>query len=308
MDRCVIWGNGHEYECIINQIKFEELKGNIDVIAVVARKNEIFGTKRDGYPLIAKDELPKMDFDILIISTSAYYMDILTEACELGISAEHIMNGQAFLLPLFDYTRYIQLIKEPVTILSDDCWGGIIYHQLLLQFTSPLINIFWHKDSYCKFIQDPLYYLKQPLELHTEGNLRENVYPVGQIGDGDRRIRLEFIHTPNFKEAEKLWEKRKKRINKDKIFVKLGIDATDENREEYLNVFDRISFPKICFYSGKTSIQDVVYLKRFEWSCCQGKGMSSVKYTDYVRSMGFLQKDIDLIRLLNGEKDYIREK
>lgn len=35
--------------------------------------------------------------------------------------------------------------------------------------------------------------------------------------------------------------------------------------------------------------------------------MDSVKYTDYVRNMGYLYKDIDLISLLNGEKNYIRE-
>lgn len=308
MDRCVIWGNGADYEGIINQIKHEELKGNIEIAAVVARKNEIFGGKRDGYLLVTKEELTRMNFDTLIIASSAYYMEILTEALELGIPANHIMNGWAFRRPLFDYRQYIQLIREPVTILSDDCWGGYVYHELLLQFTSPLINIFWQKDSYCKFIQDPLYYFGQPLELHTEGDLRGNIYPVGQIGEKERRIRLEFVHAPNFKEAEGLWEKRKRRINKDRIFVKIGIDAIDENKEEYLKAFEKVPFPKICFYSGETAVKNVVYLKRFEWHCYQGRRMDSVRYTDYTRNMGYLSKDINLIKLLNGEKDYIREQ
>ena len=34
-----------------------------------------------------------------------------------------IINGKIFALLLFDYNRYVQLIKNPVTILSDDCWG-----------------------------------------------------------------------------------------------------------------------------------------------------------------------------------------
>lgn len=308
MDRCVIWGNGSVYEKIVNQIKFEELKGNLEMVAVVARKDEIFGNKRDGYPLIAKEELLEIDFDVLIIASSAYYTDIWTEACDLGITPDRIMDGRACECPLFDYAKYISLIKNPVTILSDDCWGGYVYHRLFLQFTSPLINIFWHKDSYCRFIQDPLYYFTQPLELYTEGNLRENVYPVGQIGEKDRKIRLEFVHSPSFKEAERLWEKRKKRINRDRIFVKLGIDATEKNREEYLNIFERVSYPKICFYSAETARRDVAYLKRFEWSCYQGDRMDSVKYTDYTRNMRWLYKDIDLIGLLNGEKDYIREE
>lgn len=308
MDKCVIWGTGADYERIINQIKYEELKGNLQIIAAVARKDEIFGSKRDGYLLVTKEELPKMNFDMLIITSSAYYMEILTEAYNLGIPENRIMNGRVFQIPRFDYEEYIQLIRQPVTILSDDCWGGQVYHELLLQFTSPLINIFWQKDSYCRFMQDPLYYFAQPLELHTEGNLRENIYPVGQIGEKDRRIRLEFVHARSFKEAESLWEKRKRRINKERIFVKIGIDATDENREEYLKSFANVTFPKICFYSGETSQKDVVYLKRFEWSCYQGKRMESVRYTDYSRNMCYLCRDINLIKLLNGEKDYIREK
>lgn len=308
MDKCIIWGNGADYEGIINQIKYEELKGNLQVIAVVARKDEIFGSKRDGYLLVTKEELPAIDFDTLIIASSAYYTEILAEANDLGIPAKCIMAGKAFRLPLFDYKQYIQLIREPVTILSDDCWGGYIYHELCLQFTSPLINILWQKDSYCKFIQDPLYYFEQPLELHTEGNLRENVSPVGEIGKKDKKIRLEFVHAPNFKEAKYLWEKRRERINKDRIFVKIGIDGTEENIEEYLQSFARVPFPKICFYSGKTSMKDVVYLKRFEWQCYQGKRMDSAQYTYYTRRMNYLRKDINLIKLLNGERDYIREE
>lgn len=61
---------------------------------MVTRRDEIFGSKRDGYPLIIKEELPEIDFDILIIASSAYYTDILTEAGELGIPADHIMDGR----------------------------------------------------------------------------------------------------------------------------------------------------------------------------------------------------------------------
>lgn len=307
MDRCVIWGAGADYERIINQIKYEELKGNLQIVAVVTKRDEIFGNKRDGYLLITKEELFTIEFDILIIASSLYYKEIVTEAMGLGISENHIINGDVFQLPLFDYSRYIRLVREPVTILSDDCGGGYIYHRLKLRFTSPLINILWRKDSYCKFMTDPLFYFMQPLELHTEGNVRENVYPVGTLGEGNRQIRLEFVHARSFDEARNLWDKRKKRVNKDRIFVMLGLDGTDLNKEKYLKEFEKVPFPKICFYSGKTTVKDVVYLSRFEWRCYQGNRMTSVKYTDYARNVDWLSKDIDLLKLLNGEKDYIRE-
>lgn len=185
--------------------------------------------------------------------------------------------------------------------------GGYIYHKLNLRFTSPLINIFWQKDSYSKFILNPLYYFSQPLELHTEGNLRGNISPVGIIGKGEEQIRLEFVHARSFDEAKNLWDRRKKRVNKDRIFVMMGIDGTDPNKEKYLRVFEKVLFPKICFYSGETTVKDVVYLSRFEWRCRQGSRMDSVQYTSYVRNVEWLSKDIDLLKLLNGGKDYLRE-
>lgn len=103
-----------------------------------------------------------------------------------------------------------------------------------------------------------------------------------------------------------MWEKRKKRVNSKRIFVKIGFDVHKQYSEECLKVFDKISFPKICFYSGDTNITDVVYLKRFEWLCYQGNRMDSVCYNDYCRNMSYLSKDIDVLKLLNGEKDYIR--
>lgn len=186
--------------------------------------------------------------------------------------------------------------------------GGYIYHELYLKFTSPLVNTLWQRDSYCKFIQDPLYYFSQPLRLLQEVDFRNNIYPVGEIGEEDRKVRLEFVHARSFKEAEELWKRRVKRINKNKMFVKLGFDATDCNKEKYLKIFDKIQYPKICFYSGKTDINKVVYLKRFEWSCYQGKRMFSISYNDYSRLMPFLFKDIDVLKLLNGEQDYFREE
>ncbi len=117
------WGMGNDYEDIINQIKFEELKGNLNVIALVSRANEIFSSKRDGYPIISKEDLGSIDFNAIIINSHKYYQEILSEINSLGIGEKLIINGKIFALLLFDYNRYVQLIKNPVTILSDDCWG-----------------------------------------------------------------------------------------------------------------------------------------------------------------------------------------
>lgn len=124
MDKCIVWGMGNDYEQIINQIKFEELKGNIKIVALVAKENEIFASKRDGYSVISKFGLVNKEYNTVIISSSKYYSEILSEISKLGITNKKIVNGKIFGYPLFDYDRYRRLIEEPVTILSDDCWGG----------------------------------------------------------------------------------------------------------------------------------------------------------------------------------------
>ena len=186
--------------------------------------------------------------------------------------------------------------------------GGYAYHKLFLKFTSPFINTLWRKEDYCKFIQNPLYFLNQSLQSLREADFRKNIYPVGEIGENDNKVRIEFVHARNFQEAETLWERRKKRVNYKRIFVKFGFDAYEPHGKEYLKIFDRMAFPKICFYSGDTNVDKVVYLRRFEWQCYQGNRMDSVSYNDYCRNMSYLCKDIDILKLLNGEEDYIREQ
>lgn len=42
MRRCVIWGSGDEYETIINQVKYEELKGNLECGSIIKNNLPIF--------------------------------------------------------------------------------------------------------------------------------------------------------------------------------------------------------------------------------------------------------------------------
>lgn len=309
MEKVVIWGMGEDYEGIINQLKFEEYKGNLTVVALVSKKEFLWCEKRDGYSLIMKEELADISFDFLIVCSRRFYAEIEKEALDLGISRNHIINGQIFKMPLFDFSRYISLVRNPITIWSNDCWGGYVYHSLYLPFTSPFINTFLKSESYIKFIQDPDYYLERTLVCVCEGDIRKNQYPIAKIGDGDKEIFINFIHEYNYKNAEENWNRRKKRVNQNRIFVKLGLSAGDEHCAEYLNVFNRVPFPKICFYSGsiETDKQDIVYLKRFEWYVRNGGPTITLNYTDYTHKLNYIYKDIDILKLLNSERVYHRE-
>lgn len=306
MRQCVIWGAEGEYESILNQIQYEEFKGNLKCIALLSKTTYQFAKKKDGYPVISKEELRKTEFDYLIIAAGKSYQEIKAEILALGIPMSKIISSKVFKIPNFDFKRYSSLKENPVTILSDDCWGGYVYHALDLPFTSPLINIFWPRDSFYEFIKNPLFYLKQPLYVEREGDPRNNLCPIGRLGEHNHSVQLQFLHEPDFHTAEDHWIRRKKRINEDRIFVKFGFSATEPCREKYLAMFNQVPYPKVCTYSGQTNLQDVLYVKRFEWAWNHG-ALDLANYNDWFRKVSNFMKVVDILKLLNGEKGYIRE-
>lgn len=304
MDKVIIWGTGNDYERIINQIQFEVYKGNIEVVALVSKEDSVWAKEKDGYSLIGPDGIKEREYDFIVVVSSKYFMQIKQEAQNYGATENQIVNGLIFLKPLFDWNRYISLIKNPVTILSDDCWGGYIYHELYLQFSSPCINISWSKEDFIRFAQNPLWYLNFDLVMEIEGSVRGNQCPIGSLGEGNEKICMEFVHSTCFADAKSLWDKRKERVNKERIFVKCGIPANSSNKKYLLEEYKKIPFSKVCFYSGEdANAEDIVYLKRFEQYVHQGERTGTLVYSDYIRvCRDLLYRDVDILKMLNNEE------
>lgn len=247
MRTCIIWGTGNDYNRLYNSIRLEEYKGNMRIVGAVTKKENMFAKFIDGIPLIDASEILDMRFDYIIVCSNLFFHEICLEIQSLGIERYKILNGNVFSYARFDFGRYISLIENPVSIISDDCWGGEVYHALSLPFSSPTINIAWKKEEYAKFISDLPYYLKQQLKCMREGNFETGEYPVGMLGEGNKKVYMELIHNINFREAYEQWERRKKRINFDNIFVKFGFDKTD-NWKLCKRVFDDLKYKKICLF------------------------------------------------------------
>lgn len=308
MRRCVIWGAGEEYERILNQVKYEELKGNLECVAVLSKTASQFAREKDGYRLIGKEDLRDIAFDYLIVAAERSYGEIKREAVSLGISEQRIISSRVLKVPGFDFKSYASLRENPITILSDDCWGGYVYHELDLPFASPLINIYWPSESFYEFMKDPFFYLEQPLRMEREGDPRKNLFPIGWLGDDNRRVELHFVHESDFQKAEGQWNRRKARINRERVFVKFGFDGTDPRREAYLAAFDQVPYNKMCTYSGETDVKDVLYIKRFEWDWYHLQRIEIVGFKDWFRQPQNFFKVVDVFKLLNGERDYVRER
>lgn len=306
MRKVIIWGMGYDYEKILNIINFEICKGNIQVQAVVCKKEDKFCSKRDGFSVVVKEDLKQIDFDYIIITSSKYFKDIKLEALELGIDSRKIINGEIFNIPLFDFERYAKLIEKPVTILSDDCWGGFVYHQLGLEFSSPLINIWWKRDEFGKFMQEPLYYMNTELTMEREGCIAKLEYPIGRLGTNGKYVYLCFVHDLSFNEAKIKWDRRVKRINKDNLFIKCApnLRMTKLEQDLYIEEYVKLKNKKVLFYYNEdVHVIGQVCDKRFAY---QNNYVPSPSYDYGSYMLGNYHYCIDILKLLNGESDYLR--
>ncbi|MGM9900019.1 MAG: DUF1919 domain-containing protein [Bacilli bacterium] len=161
------------------------------------------------------------------------------------------------------------------TIISNNCWGGMIYESYNLQKQSPTVGLFFMAKDYIKFLSHFEDYLKADLlfinpkesKYYTEvkSHLNYGNYPVGKLSiyqNGIQEdIEIFFMHYHGEQEARDKWIRRCKRINMDRLLIKFN----DQNgcTEEDIVAFEELPFKnKILFSVNKYSnYKSVVTIK-----------------------------------------------
>lgn len=99
--------------------------------------------------------------------------------------------------------------QKNISFISQNCIGGVIYHDMEQKFLSPTINLYFSAKDFIKFVTKIEYYLKIDLKIIDENPI------TGLLDD----IKIYFLHYNSKDEAITKWNERKLRINKEKIFV-----------------------------------------------------------------------------------------
>ena len=148
-----------------------------------------------------------------------------------------------------------RLTNTNVSILSQNCIGGVFYHDMGLEFQSPTINLFFNAGDFLKLVSDIRHYMKEELRMYWGMD-----YPIGELGD----IRIHFMHYHTCREATEAWERRKKRICYDRIFVILT-DRDGFTEEEYQK-WKALECPKVLFtvHSEYKKEKDVVFYSEYK--------------------------------------------
>lgn len=146
---------------------------------------------------------------------------------------------------------------KEVSIVSQNCIGGVICHDLGMPFLSPTVNLFFSAIDFVKFVQNMNYYVETELKMKWEEE-----YPVGYLDD----IKIHFMHYDTCNEARDAWERRKKRICWDKILVlSTDMEGFDDNTYEE---WKKIAYPKILFTVAERTGNGVVKFPEYKNNGC----------------------------------------
>ena len=129
-------------------------------------------------------------------------------------------------------------------------------HDLGVRFNSPTINLYFEAVDYIRFLENLDYYLACTLTFE-ENSL---TYPIGYLDD----VKIYFVHYASIDDAKNKWEERKKRLNKDNLFIIMT--DRDGCNFEILKRFDQLPYKnKIIFTAQKyDEFKSVVWLKQYQ--------------------------------------------
>lgn len=161
------------------------------------------------------------------------------------------------------------------TIISNNCWGGVLYEYFGMQKASPTVGMWFFADDYLKFVKNLKYYTNIKIEvvIPQESKYYEKLIEMGSIGGlvgilDD--IEVILLHFHDKKSAVEKWNRRLKRINWDNLIVKFSYmnGCTYEMLEEFdaLDLSDISNhYKKIMFVPRPMpEFESAIYIKGFE--------------------------------------------
>ena len=181
-----------------------------------------------------------------------------------------------------------RFVGKTPTIISCNCIGGILYHELGLQFTSPLINLYMRCEDFTKFCEKMEYYLS--LEITEYDGDIERDYPLGMLGD----LVIYFVHYDTLQQAREKWNERRSRMDFDNIYI-IATDRDGFNENLCQRFLDLPYKHKKLFAHLPYNSRDIVYIKGFE----KEEQVEGLMY--HTKDGHFLIDQFDWVSWFNGQ-------
>ena len=182
-----------------------------------------------------------------------------------------------------------RLKNKDFSIICSSCIGGVIYNRLGLQFLSPTINMFFTQRDFIRFAVDLKHYISQDLVFIET----DKPYPVAMLDD----VTLYFNHSSSREEAANDWNRRKKRINYDNLYL-IFYYREGYSMDEIREIEKAKCVRKIMLTSTPVDLPYAYFIKENEGS------VNSESFLDKDNfGIHTFEKQWDFVSWLNGKDD-----
>lgn len=157
-----------------------------------------------------------------------------------------------------------RLKNRNFSVLSQNCVGCVMLHDLGQPFNSPTVNLYMSSPDYIVFLEKPTDFIGQKLTF-VESDKR---YPKGLLfyedGGEKKSISLYFPHDNDTEKIQNDWLRRSKRVNYDNLYI----IATDRDglTKEIMERFSKLPYKHKILLSSKpySEFSFVQYFKQYK--------------------------------------------
>lgn len=193
-----------------------------------------------------------------------------------------------------------RLKNKDFSLFVSNCTGGLIYHELGIQFRSPFINLQMDSAEFIEFMLN--------LGVNLDNELTEFEIsdfwkcPVAKCASGGTVI---FTHYHTIEDAKNKWEERKKRIQYENIYVITNdCGVPYETIKEFEKLGEIKGIKNFVIFTAKeyADCPHALYLKDYKgkeyvtWGFHRSKFLGRRYYEKIFDYVGFLNSDHDDVR------------
>lgn len=150
--------------------------------------------------------------------------------------------------------RQKRLKDTSFTIISNNCWGGLVYESYGLPKQSPTVGAYFAPEEYLRFVSDLKHYLTdcEMTFVKPEDSRHAALYRldkrfgsflIARVGD----VEIAMLHYASEAEAKEKWDRRRARVRWDRMIVKMN-DQNGCTRQQ-AQAFARMPFENKLFFT-----------------------------------------------------------
>lgn len=151
-----------------------------------------------------------------------------------------------------------RLDNTNISIISNNCLGGFISHDLGLKFNSPTVNL--TVQNFPLFVEHFEHYLK--CDLIETDRKSEYSFPTGMlISEKFPPVNLLFNHYHSFEEAKAKWMERRVRVDYDNVFFIM--ECYDNYFPDEFEAYKRLPYRKnkaVLTHSPHPEMKDAYFI------------------------------------------------